>query len=87
MPDPNGSIGDDVRQADAIVVEKPASDSGPASFAGVSWLLVDEYDLMGLGMGLVSDEVQAQARRLREELTVKLQRNAERPITGRTKKQ
>lgn len=89
MSDPNGITGADDTQGSAHAVGDPVDASGAVSDAGWSWLVVNESDLEALSLGTVPPEVQAQAVRLREDITVMLERNAARVSTSdkRGKKQ
>ncbi len=67
---PHGYVSDAVLPAD--------SSAGRATDVAFAWLLVTDYELRGLVNGVVVESIGVQARRLLEDLTVKLQRNAER---------
>ena len=67
---PQGYASDAVLPAD--------SSAGRASDVAFAWLLVTDYELRELANGVVVESIGVQAWRLLEDLTVKLQRNAER---------
>jgi hypothetical protein len=76
------STGDEKPQGYASDAVLPAdSSAGRATDVAFAWLLVTDYELRELANGVVVESIGVQARRLAEELAVKLQRNAEKPLT------
>jgi hypothetical protein len=75
------STGDEKPQGYASDAVLPAdSSAGRATDVAFAWLLVTDYELRELASGVVVESIARQARRLAEELAVKLQRNAQKPL-------